>query len=194
MQSSIHLYCTGDTSCRPGNHSVCAVRTVYRIDQKSLSIRKKPMHAEWFSHSKCLELLPHVAVKRFWGGIRKIDYKYIYLHAASTRLLLAARRQQFGLSCNVGCCSQWSCTYCVPFWQLHKIPRITLLYGMTFAKYSYPIIHFSTLHQVSSDQLLSWSLVTAPIHSHTLRLLTPLPPPPCTKKPAASCQLSVPLE
>ena len=137
-QSSIHLYCTGDTEMpqlqtwQP--RSMCCQNSVWDWPEKSL--HQERTHAEWFSHSKCLELLPHVIVKRFWGGIRKIDYKY--LHAASTRLLLAARRQQFGLSCNMGCYWSWTVltcwvaasdrTHCVPFWQLHKIHRITTVW------------------------------------------------------------------
>ena len=42
----LYMYCKGGTEClsrTPGNHSLCAIRTLLGVDRKILSIRKEPM-------------------------------------------------------------------------------------------------------------------------------------------------------
>ena len=53
-----------------GSHSVCAATTPLGVDQKILSITREPIATEWFSHSKCLELLPHVEIYKFSDTLR----------------------------------------------------------------------------------------------------------------------------
>ena len=50
-------------SLTPGSHSVCAVRTPLWVDRKILSIKREPILSD-FSQSKCLELFPHIGIKR----------------------------------------------------------------------------------------------------------------------------------
>ena len=60
---NLYMYCTGGTeylSCTPGSHSV---QNPVR-GQPENSLHQERTHSEWFSQSKCLELLPHVGIKR----------------------------------------------------------------------------------------------------------------------------------
>ena len=69
--SQSSMYCTGGTECfsrTPGRHSVCAVRSSLRVDQKFLFIRKEPMLSV-FSHSKYSEYLASLVLQHVQCGL-----------------------------------------------------------------------------------------------------------------------------
>ena len=78
-----YMYCKSGTeclSCTPSSHSEHAILTLSGIDQKIVSIREEP-HAEWFSHSKYLELLAcHEQVQHEVGFLQKIQWCLLWVH------------------------------------------------------------------------------------------------------------------
>ena len=64
--------CTGGTEClslTPGNHSVCASRTLW-FDQKIPPIRREPMMNGFLSLNAWISYVPHIGYSVKAGGYR----------------------------------------------------------------------------------------------------------------------------